>query len=102
MPDLVSLAGSDEAYGKVSLDFSINAPEKRIVAPYSLVPGQSAIVATPLLWEEVKEGLRPESFNHETILKRLKQVGDPFESVGKKINAEALLEKLENHYSFLF
>ena len=102
MPELVSLAGADDAYGKVSLDFSSNAPGKSIIAPYSLVPGQSAIIATPLLWEEVKEGLRPESFNNETIFKRLKQVGDPFESAGKKVNADALLERLENHYSFLF
>ena len=102
MPERVSLAGADDAYGKVTLDYSGNAPGKCIVAPYSLVPGQSAIVATPILWEEVNEDLHPEHFNHETIFKRLKQVGDPLERVGKKIDADALLERLEANYSFLF
>ncbi|HTF19883.1 MAG TPA: hypothetical protein VK658_17545 [Chryseolinea sp.] len=103
MPELVSLGGIDEpVFGKVTLDYSCNAPGESIVAPYSLVPGQSAIVATPLLWEEVKDGLRPEDFNHETIFKRLKQAGDPLVSVAKKVNADALLERLEANYSFLF
>jgi DNA ligase D-like protein (predicted polymerase) len=102
MPERVSLDGADDAYGKVTLDFSSNASGKSIIAPYSLVPGQSAVVATPILWEEVNEDLHPESFNHETIFKRLKQVGDPLERTGKKVNADDLLERLENHYSFLF
>ena len=101
-PDLVSLNETDEqVYGKVSLDYSLNAPGKSVVAPYSLVAGQSAVVATPLLWEEVTEGLRLEDFNHETIFKRLNQLGDLLEGVRKRINSDALLERLETHYAFL-
>lgn len=104
VPDLVSLKGSDDlSYGRVSLDYLINERGEKIVAPYSLVRGESATVATPLLWEEVKEGLKPEVFNHDTIFKRLKQIGDPFEDLFKKrVNAEDLLERMEAHYSFLF
>jgi DNA ligase D-like protein (predicted polymerase) len=104
IPDLVALKGADDhVYGKVTLDFSLNEDGKSVVAPYSLVPGQLATVATPLLWEEVTEGLRVEDFNHETIFKRLKEVGDPFDPLfRKKVNADNLSERLEENYAFLF
>lgn len=104
IPDLVTLKGSTgAAYGKVSLDYLINEPGKGVLAPYSLVAGQSANVATPLLWEEVTEGLKAEAFNHETIFKRLAKEGDPFEMLfRKKINADALLERMEANYGFFF
>jgi bifunctional non-homologous end joining protein LigD len=104
VPNLVSLEGSDDhSYRKVSLNFQVNEEGKRVVAPYSLVPGESATVATPLLWEEIKEDLQLEQFEHETIFKRLKQLGDPFETFfKKKINADTLFERMEDSYSFLF
>ena len=103
IPDRVTLKGSDApAFGKVSLDCQINEQGKGVVAPYSLVT-QSANVATPLLWEEVNEGLKAEDFNHERIFKRLKEEGDPFETLlKKKVNADELLQSLETNYSFLF
>jgi bifunctional non-homologous end joining protein LigD len=104
VPDLVTLNGTDDySFGKVSLDYQINEGGGSVVAPYSLVLGQSATIATPLLWEEVKEGLQLEDFNPETIFKRLKQIGDPFEGfLRKKVNAETLLDRMETNYSFLF
>jgi bifunctional non-homologous end joining protein LigD len=104
IPDLVSLKESDKHFsGKVALDYSRNQPGKGVVAPYSLVPGQLAVVATPLEWDELEESLRLEDFTHETIFTRLKQKGDPFSSLSKKkVNADTLLEKLENNYAFLF
>lgn len=104
VPNLVALEGSDDnTYGKVSLDYFINEEGKSVVAPYSLVAGESPTVAAPVLWEEVKEGLRLEDFNHDTIFKRLKQVGDPFENLfKKKVNADTLLERMEGNYGFLF
>jgi DNA ligase D-like protein (predicted polymerase) len=104
VPDLVALEGSeDHSYGKVSLEYMLNDEGKSLIAPYSLVRGESPTVATPILWDEVQDGLQPEGFNHETIFKRLKQVGDPFETLfKKKISAEELLERMEAHYSFLF
>lgn len=104
MPGLVTLKGSEvHAYGKVTVDYSLNEQGKSVVAPYSLVAADSANVATPLLWDEVNERLRVEAFNRETIFKRIKKVGDPFESLfTKKVNAQALLERMEENYSFLF
>lgn len=104
IPDLVAIKGLDNhAYGKVSLDYQMDEPGKAVAAPYSLVINQSANVATPLLWEEITEGLSAESFNHETIFKRLKDKGDPFKDLfKKKVNANELLQRMEENYSFLF
>jgi len=102
--DLVTLKGSQGAtYGKVSLDYLLNDVRSAVIAPYSLAGGQSANVATPLLWEEVSEGLSAEGFNHQTIFTRLKEDGDVFKALfKKKVDAVALLERLEENYSFLF
>ena len=104
VPGLVSLEGSDDhTYGKVSLDYQVNEDGRSIVVPYSLVSGESAFVATPLLWEEVKEDLQVEDLNHETIFKRIKEIGDPFETLfKKKVNADTLVERMNVNYSFLF
>jgi bifunctional non-homologous end joining protein LigD len=104
IPSLAVFQGNDEdIYGKVVLDYSVNEKGKGIIAPYSLIAGDSPTVATPLNWNEVENGLRLEEFNSETILKRLKKSGDPFESLfRKKINADDLLTRLEENYSFLF
>jgi bifunctional non-homologous end joining protein LigD len=115
IPDLVSLKGTEaNAYKKVSLDYLTNEPGKSVIAPYSLA-GQSANVATPLSWSAlpalrqaqgpaIKDAVAElADVNHETISKRLKENGDPFETLfKKKVNADALLERLEENYSFLF
>jgi DNA ligase D-like protein (predicted polymerase) len=103
IPDLVTIeSDSDYSYGKVSLDYRLNEEDKFVTAPYSIQAIESPAVATPLLWEEVNDDLRLD-FNHENIFKRLKKMDDPFEKLSKKkINAEALLEKIEENYSFLF
>ena len=104
IPDLISIKGSDEnSYKKVSLDFSLNSEGGSLVAPYSLVSGEVPVVATPLLWDEITTLLRAEDFNHETIFKRLKKVGDPFDKLfKKKVNADTLLDRMEKNYGFLF
>lgn len=102
-PELVALEGSPEnSYGKVTLDHLLNTEGVGITAPYSLVAGSPANIATPLEWDEVTDGLRMEEFNHKTIFDRLKKVGDPFGNMmKKKVNAEELLKRLEENYSFL-
>ena len=103
LPDITAMEGSDDDYGKVYLNFSLNEKGKSLIAPYSLLPGQSANIATPLRWDEIDDKLRPEDFKPEVILQRLKKEGDPFEDLfRKKVSADALLERLEENYSFLF
>ena len=102
IPALVTLKGSAESYGKVSMDYLINDENNAVIAPYSL-SGHSANVATPLSWEEVKEGLTAEAFNHETIFNRLKKEGDLFKTLfKKKADVDVLSERLKEGYSFLF
>jgi len=51
----------------------------------------------------VEDGIRPEDFNSDTIFRRLKKSGDIFESFyKKKVNADDLLARLQEHYGFLF
>jgi DNA primase len=103
-PDLVTLNGvEDYTYGKVTLDYSLNEDGKTIVAPYSLVANTAALVATPLSWDEIAEGLKPEDFNYESVVARLKKEGDPMDGLlKKKVNAGEMVERMEENYSFLF
>ena len=103
LPDMVTFKGTENYhYGKVSLDYQINGAINPVIAPYSLILGESAIVATPLQWEEVNHGLQFEALNHATMLKRLKQAGDPFEDLfNRKTNARDVLRHMEQNYSFL-
>jgi bifunctional non-homologous end joining protein LigD len=102
-PSHVTLKGDiDQSYGKVMLDYSLNEEGVGVICPYSLASGGPATIATPLLWEEVTEELHIEDYNYDMIFNRLKKVGDPFEELySKKINADTILERLQEHYSFL-
>lgn len=99
-PHLVALANSDDhTFGKVTLHYSSDY----VVAPYSLVVNTPALVAAPLSWDELSEELKPEDFNYETIFARLKKAGDPMEGfMKKKVNADEMVERMEENYSFLF
>lgn len=103
IPNLVEIEGDTEAdYGKVLVDFRLNGGDSGIIIPYSLVEGDAPVVATPLRWTEVRPGLRLDDFDPSTVLARLKKNGDPFEDVsGKKANANELVARLEEQYSFL-
>jgi len=104
VPDLVTMEGSDDnSYGKVSLRYMVNKQDKKIVTPYSLVVGESPTIAAPLRWDEVVESLQLLDLNQQTIFKRLKQLGDPLDAIfKKKVNADEVLQKMEDNYSFLF
>jgi bifunctional non-homologous end joining protein LigD len=81
---------------KVYLDFLQNRSGQTLAAPYSVRPYPEATVATPLKWEEVKTGLKPENFNIKNIFNRLKVKGDLFKGVlGKGINIEKCIKNLE-------
>ena len=103
-PDRISLRGIDEyVYGRVTLDLSVNWKEGSVVAPYSLLAGDSVTAAVPLSWDDVEHGLVQESFDEERFVKKLKKDGDPLAALfKKKVNAEDLLERLEENYEFLF
>lgn len=103
IPDLVTLQDAGGyVFGKVSLDYTVNEEGNGIIAPYSLVAGQSPTVAAPLLWDELKGGIDAQAINHRSILERIRDVGDPFDGFFKtRINAEELFARLEENYAFL-
>jgi DNA ligase D-like protein (predicted polymerase) len=104
IPERISLNGTDDyAYGRVSLDATLNKKGAGIVAPYSLVASGVVAVATPLPWGTVADTLHREPFNEEKIFKILKNDGDVFQALfKKKVNADTLLDRLEKNYAFLF
>ncbi|MGH2418838.1 MAG: DNA ligase D, partial [Candidatus Limnocylindria bacterium] len=80
VPDLVSWEWAKRARkGKARLDFTQNAINKTLVAPYSPRAAAGAPVSTPIEWDELDDpDLRPDSFTMRTVLDRLDERGDPF------------------------
>jgi bifunctional non-homologous end joining protein LigD len=70
--------------GRVFIDIARNAYGQTAAPPYAVRPRDSAPVATPLSWEEVKNPhLSPEQFNIRNIFDRLKRTGDPWKKARK-------------------
>ncbi|CAN5640294.1 DNA ligase D [soil metagenome] len=80
LPELVSWEWAKTARrGKARLDFTQNAVNKTLVAPYAVRPAEGAPVSAPITWQELDDpGLRPNRWNIRTILERLEQGGDLF------------------------
>jgi bifunctional non-homologous end joining protein LigD len=64
--------------GRLYVDYIQHGEGKTIIAPYSLRGNDKALVAAPLWWHEVKEGLNPEQFTMQEVLSRLTRFGCPF------------------------
>jgi bifunctional non-homologous end joining protein LigD len=83
LPELVSWEWSvRERRGLARLDYTQNAINKTLVAPYSprAVPG--APVSVPIGWDELDDpDLRPDGFRLRAVCDRVAQHGDPFRVV---------------------
>ena len=80
---------------KIYLDYLQNSRGQTIAAAYSVRPHKGATVSTPLLWKEVKAGLRPSSFTISTVSQRTKKMKDIFKGVlGKGIDLKKCLSQL--------
>ena len=64
------------------IDYLQNVRGQTICSPYSPRPLPGAPVSMPLIWEEVAN-FSPQSYNIETAIGRLKEVGDIFAPVLK-------------------
>ena len=80
VPELVSWEWSKRARrGLVRLDYTQNAVNKTLVAPYSVRPAPGAPVSAPIAWDELDDpGLRPNGWSLLSTADRLAQVGDLF------------------------
>ncbi len=63
--------------GRVYIDFGQNGHGRLLVAPLSVRPLPRAPVSMPLRWDELREDLDQHDFNVNTVLDRLREVGDP-------------------------
>jgi bifunctional non-homologous end joining protein LigD len=83
--------------GKVYLDFLQNGYGQTLAAPYCLRPRKGAPASTPLAWVEVHESLDPTRFTIETMMARLRKVGDLWKDVlGPGIDMEQCLSRLDD------
>jgi bifunctional non-homologous end joining protein LigD len=83
VPELVSWRWEvRDRGGQARLDYTQNAINKTLVAPYSPRAAAGAPVSAPITWDELDEPwLRPDAFTMRTILDRLADRGDPFRAV---------------------
>jgi bifunctional non-homologous end joining protein LigD len=80
VPNLVSWKWEVKARkGLARLDYTQNAINKTLVAPYSPRPARGAPVSVPITWDELDDPeLRPDRWTIRTVLDRLAEKGDPF------------------------
>jgi bifunctional non-homologous end joining protein LigD len=80
VPKLVSWEWAKSSRsGLARLDFTQNAVNKTLVAPYAVRPVADAAVSAPITWDELDDtDLRPGRWNIETILPRMTERGDLF------------------------
>jgi bifunctional non-homologous end joining protein LigD len=64
--------------GLARLDYTQNAINKTLVAPFSPRPAAGAPVSVPIRWDELDDAdLRPDRWTIRTVLDRLAEAGDP-------------------------
>lgn len=97
-PDSFTIERMKKNRGKrLYLDYVQHREGKTIVAPYSPRGNNKGLIATPLLWEEVNEGLTPDLFTIPNIIKRLERMADPFKNfreVGERQPFRAALDQI--------
>jgi bifunctional non-homologous end joining protein LigD len=83
VPDLVSWEWAKRARkGKARLDYTQNAINKTLVAPYSTRPAPVAPVSMPIAWDELDDPeLRPDRWTIRDAIDRIRTTGDPFSGV---------------------
>ncbi|WGL50483.1 DNA polymerase ligase N-terminal domain-containing protein [Nocardioides sp. BP30] len=83
VPELVSWKWEVKARaGLARLDYTQNAINKTLVAPYSPRAAAGAPVSVPIAWTELDDpDLRPDRWTVRTVLARLERRGDPFRAL---------------------
>lgn len=79
LPDLVSWSWQkSDRGGRARLDYTQNASNKTLVAPYSARARPGAPVSVPISWDELDDpDMRPDRWTIRTAPERVAQVGDP-------------------------
>lgn len=76
-PRVATIERALQARGRrIYVDYLQNSKGKTLASAYSVRASTFAGVSTPLAWEEVEAGVRPQDFTMPTFATRLAQVGD--------------------------
>jgi bifunctional non-homologous end joining protein LigD len=80
VPELVSWKWQvADRGGRARLDYTQNAINKTLVAPYSPRPAPGAPISAPIHWDELDDpDLRPDAYTIRSIGRRIAERGDPF------------------------
>src|SRR5690606_10724443 len=79
VPELISWEWErGKRKGLARLDYTQNAINRTLVAPFSLRPRPGAPVSVPITWDELDDDdLAPDGWPAHTVIDRVQQVGDP-------------------------
>jgi len=79
VPELVSWAWhTRDSGGRARLDYTQNAINRTLVAPFSARPAPGAPVSVPIGWDELDDpDLAPDRWSVRTVIDRLAAAGDP-------------------------
>ncbi|MBV9150614.1 MAG: non-homologous end-joining DNA ligase, partial [Alphaproteobacteria bacterium] len=70
--------------GRIFIDYLRNGRGATAIGAYSARSRPGAPVATPLFWDEVEKGVKPDGFTVATVPDRLKKLkSDPWAEIGK-------------------
>jgi bifunctional non-homologous end joining protein LigD len=86
VPDMISWEWhKDRRRGLARLDYTQNAINKTLIAPYSARPAPGAPVSVPITWDDLDDpDLRPDRWTIRTALDRVREAGDPLaELIGR-------------------
>jgi bifunctional non-homologous end joining protein LigD len=94
VPDMVSWKWQvNERQGLARLDYTQNAINKTLVAPYSPRPAPGAPVSAPIDWDELDDpSLSPDGFTIRTVIPRIAEKGDLF---GEVLNGDQRLPRIQ-------
>jgi DNA ligase D len=83
VPELVSWQWhTDRRDGLIRLDYTQNARNRTLVAPFSPRPREHAPVCVPIEWDELDDpDLRPDRWTVRTAMARLAESGDPLRAL---------------------
>lgn len=80
----ITTSVKEERQGRIFIDYLRNNREASAVAPYSTRSRPGAPVATPVSWEELTPGLKPNGFTVENLNQRLASLRqDPWSGMDK-------------------